>query len=332
MSAEKTRIFCSPNVNHLIKNQISECAGYQLTGNLGKYLGAPLHHSRVTNFTYQFVIDKARKRMSTWKAKTLSLAGRATLIRSVLNSLPIYYMQTALLPIKVCDDLDKIARDFLWGSCGNRRRPSLVARDKVCTPSQFGGLGFKSTRRMNEALIMKLGWELMTRRDKLWVNVLRHKYNCGNNTIPNVAKRNMESNIWRGIRRTWHHVTANIKWVIGDGRTANFWSEVWLGKEPLLNFTNRDLSQADLEAKVFDYATGGGDWDWSKLAGILPTRGCMKLASHLPPAASRGMDVVAWNHSKNNEFSVSAAYSYLANDRNLISNKLWRKVWDWHGP
>lgn len=136
--------------------------------------------------------------MSTWKAKSLSLAGRAALIRSVLNSLPIYYMQITLLPAKACDDLDKVARDFLWGSCGNRRRPSLGAWNKICTPSQFGGLGFKSTRRMNEALIMKLEWELMTRRDKLWVNVLRHKYSCGNDIVPKVMKRGMESNIWRG--------------------------------------------------------------------------------------------------------------------------------------
>lgn len=134
VSMEKTGIFCSPNINHNVKSQISQNAGFQLTGNLGKYLGTPLHHSRVNKTTYQFVIDKARKRMNTWKAKTLSLAGRATLIRSILSSLPIYYMQTAIIPSKICEDLDKVAREFLWGTCGNKRRPSLVAWEKYVPP------------------------------------------------------------------------------------------------------------------------------------------------------------------------------------------------------
>lgn len=141
--------------------------------------------------------------MSSWKARSLSLAGRATLIRSILNSLPVYYMQIALMPVHVCNELDKIARDFLWGSCVNRRKTSLVAWEKVCSPLHTGGLGFKNTRRMNEALLMKLGWELITRKDKLWVNVVRHKYKCGNDYMPSVLKKGVESNIWRGIRRTW---------------------------------------------------------------------------------------------------------------------------------
>ncbi|PNX55828.1 hypothetical protein L195_g049459 [Trifolium pratense] len=43
---------------------------------LGKYLGEPLLHSRQKNSTYEYLIDKIRKRLSSWKAGHLSFAGR----------------------------------------------------------------------------------------------------------------------------------------------------------------------------------------------------------------------------------------------------------------
>lgn len=101
-----------------------------------------------------------------------------------------------------------------------------------------------------------------------------------------------------------------------------------MGKEPLLHFTNKDLSQAELDARVIDFVAKDGNWDWHSLLGFLTTRGCMKLASNIPPAVNRGMNTVAWNQSKDNDCSVSATYSYLANDRNQVSNYLWKKNWD----
>lgn len=259
VSVEKTRLFCSPNINHTIKSHLSLSSSFLLTGDMGKYLGVPLHYTRVNRGTFQFIIDKSRKRMGAWKASTLSLAGRITLVRSVLNSLPIYYMQTSLIPNQVCNELDKIARDFTWGSSRERRKVSLVAWEKLCLPTQCGGLGLKYTRRMNEALLMKLGWELTTCTDKLWVQVLRDKYKCGHNKIPSVRKFQTESNCWRGIRRTWHNVLANIKWNLGDGQFILFWKDVWVGKEPLISLARVNLTDDQLETKVCDFITHDGD-------------------------------------------------------------------------
>ncbi|KAE8729471.1 Xyloglucan galactosyltransferase KATAMARI1 [Hibiscus syriacus] len=43
---------------------------------LGRYLGVPLLHKRVTNETYEYLIQKTRDRLAEWKAKSLSFAGR----------------------------------------------------------------------------------------------------------------------------------------------------------------------------------------------------------------------------------------------------------------
>lgn len=75
-----------------VRNQISEFLGFQIIDSLGKYLGVPLHHQRVSRTTYNNILEKASSRLSNWKAKNLSFAGRVTLTKSVLSALPSYVM------------------------------------------------------------------------------------------------------------------------------------------------------------------------------------------------------------------------------------------------
>lgn len=53
-------------------------------------------------------------RLSGWKAKLLSLAGRATLVNSVTSSIPTYTMLVTSLPAVVTEEIDKANRRFLW--------------------------------------------------------------------------------------------------------------------------------------------------------------------------------------------------------------------------
>lgn len=66
--------------------------GFQMTDDLGKYLGVPILHKRVNCRSFQFILNKVDQRLSTWKAKILSFVGRITLTQSVLQALPTYVM------------------------------------------------------------------------------------------------------------------------------------------------------------------------------------------------------------------------------------------------
>ena len=52
-------------------------------------------------YAYQYLVDKIQKRIEGWQAKYVSMAGSVTLIKSSAASIPIYAMQTTLLPRKL---------------------------------------------------------------------------------------------------------------------------------------------------------------------------------------------------------------------------------------
>lgn len=115
VSKPKSRLLKSNNVHRSEDREMSRVAGIWLTRDLGKYLGVPLLHKRPTRADFDFILERTMKRLSSWKASSLSLAGRVTLAKSVISAIPSYCMQTMLLPKGVCDVLDKLQRGFLWG-------------------------------------------------------------------------------------------------------------------------------------------------------------------------------------------------------------------------
>lgn len=48
---------------------------------------------------------------------------------------------------------------------------------------------------LNQAYMLKLAWQLITEKDKLWVQVVRAKYNCGNQMLPKIIQRSNSSNV-----------------------------------------------------------------------------------------------------------------------------------------
>ena len=92
ISLEKTKKIFSHNVHHFRAFKIAGQFGFSLTGDLGKYLNVPLQHNRASSRTFKHVTDRFLQHLSSWKANSLSLAGRITLCSSVLSTTPLYLM------------------------------------------------------------------------------------------------------------------------------------------------------------------------------------------------------------------------------------------------
>ena len=54
------------------------------------------------------------------------MAGKAVLIQASSSAIPAYIMQSNLLPGKVLDGIDKVNRNFLWGSTENKGKMHWV--------------------------------------------------------------------------------------------------------------------------------------------------------------------------------------------------------------
>ncbi|PNX99881.1 ribonuclease H, partial [Trifolium pratense] len=217
VSVEKTRLLVSKNVHPARAHELSSASGFHLTADFGKYLGVPILHSRQKVSTYEFLVEKVLKRLSSWKAKNLSFAGRVTLTRSVLAALPTYIMQTTLLPKGICNKIEQLMRNFIWGARDNQRNWHTIAWDDICRPKNQDGLGIKNVHLYNKSLIMKLAWNLLTNPSALWVQVLKSKYKCGDDLTPVVTSKAACSHIWRGVVSVWKDMLQGIQWSIANG-------------------------------------------------------------------------------------------------------------------
>ena len=72
------------------------------------------------------------------------------------------------MPPKVCDVVDKIIRDFLWGLMEEKRRMHMVNWNTVTLPKDLGGLGLHSMKDRNLAILAKLCWRLASDQGAPW--------------------------------------------------------------------------------------------------------------------------------------------------------------------
>ena len=131
----------------------------------------------------------------------LSKGGRATLIRSTLLNLPIYFMSLLKLPSSVRRRLKQIQRDFLWGGGNLERKPHLIRWEVVCLSKKKGGLGVKCFSILNKALLSKWNWRFANDRDVLWNQVIRRKYEKDREGWSSQEVREARGmGLWKGIR------------------------------------------------------------------------------------------------------------------------------------
>ncbi|KAJ1439454.1 hypothetical protein SESBI_02390 [Sesbania bispinosa] len=272
------------------------------TEDLGTYLGFLIIHGRTSKSTYATIIDKVRKKLAGWRANSLSMAGRITLAQSAVMSIPNYPMQAFVFPIGVCEEIERLCRNFIWGSSSETRKLHLISWRKICQPKKIGGMGFKSLRIVNEADMAKSGWRLISQPRLLWVQILRDKYKCGSNRMPSVSSHYRESNLWKGITNAWKYVQAGLLWNIGNEEIHSF------------------LTVADL--------TENGNCKIDSLQESLPTEIIFKLHA-ISPRADLEEDTPTWSGSANGEFQMKMMYEIIGNPKDQM---LPLEMYSWQAP
>ncbi|GKA54949.1 ribonuclease H-like domain-containing protein, partial [Tanacetum coccineum] len=128
-----------------------------------RHLGIPLGANRIIRDDCTVLIDKIKKRVEDWRNKSLSFARRLQLIASVLSSLNVLWASMFILPQGVCNEIDKIFKEFLWKTNRKRSIRYSVAWKEVCMQKSEGGLN------MNHYLMDNGIWAMDPSHHSSWV-------------------------------------------------------------------------------------------------------------------------------------------------------------------
>nr|GEX09532.1 reverse transcriptase domain, reverse transcriptase zinc-binding domain protein [Tanacetum cinerariifolium] len=117
-------------------------AGYLACTFPFSYLSIPIDKSMKFKDSWNLMIDKFKAKLSKWKANLLSIGCRLT---------------------------------FFWGGGGDKDHSNMawVKWDTILASLDQGGLGVRSLKAFNLALLQKWRWRLITKSDSLWVKVIK---------------------------------------------------------------------------------------------------------------------------------------------------------------
>lgn len=164
----KSRVYLA-NIGGQLRSDIINILPFKVGKLRVRNLGVPLIATRLYHKDCQAIIDKVKKRLQGWKNKLLSYAGRLQLVKSVLSSIHVFWSSLFILDVSLTNEIEKLIRSFLWSNGGSVRGKAKVKWSEVCLPIEQGGLGIKSLRMWNRALMTKHIWNILCKEDSLWV-------------------------------------------------------------------------------------------------------------------------------------------------------------------
>ena len=242
-SGKSDLYFCNNPAD--VKERVIRTSGFMESSLPFKYLGVSINAKKLAKHDCQMMIDKVVARLRRWGSKSLSYAGRAVLVNSVLLNLHSYWASIFILPRAVLDGTIAICRNFLWDGKAISCRPAPIAWDFICKSKKEGGLGFKESKAWNLAMIGNYVWNVATKADNLWVKWVDHLYIKG--------------------RDWWHlHPPSSSSW---------YWRQICKAKEELKEGfrTGNWVNTGYTAKKAYQWLRGQNtpvewcNWVWNRL-------------------------------------------------------------------
>ncbi|GJX55522.1 RNA-directed DNA polymerase, eukaryota [Tanacetum coccineum] len=202
INLHKSKLF-GIGISHDIVASAARSIGCSTLSMPFNYLGVKVGGSMSRLNSWDDVLAKLTSRLSKWKLKTLSIGGRLMLTKSVLSSLPLYYMSSFKVPKGVLKKMESTRRNFFNGVENSDKKISLVSWKKVLASKKNGGLGVASFFALNRALLFKWIW-----RRSPWIDIVREFTGLANKGIDllslvkkSVATKLRDSSLIASFRR-----------------------------------------------------------------------------------------------------------------------------------
>ncbi|CAL1384739.1 unnamed protein product [Linum trigynum] len=277
--------------------------------------------------TFRYLEEKLLERLQGWKRRTLSWAAKEVLIKSVALALPLHVMSCFKLPLSLCRLLDKHVARFWWSVEEEQSKIRWVSWRNLCKSKHDGGMGFSRFEHFNQALLAKIGWQILNDPQSLLAQVYQGKY-FPTGTFLTAQARSRPSWGWQSVLYGRELLEKGIRWQVGNGLKTSLLSSNWI---PLLHPNPPQFNPLVLPvggglpvAEVI--IPGEGRWDESKLNQWFDPPTCRAITT-IPLPRGTVEDRLVWHDSADGAFSVKSAY-HLAVRLDQCTNR-WRATVSW---
>nr|GEV72919.1 retrovirus-related Pol polyprotein from transposon TNT 1-94 [Tanacetum cinerariifolium] len=189
----------------------------------------------------------------------LEVLRRLQLIAFVLESIHTYWCCVFLLPKSVVKDINRIMKNFLWSHTDESKGKAKIAWKSVCKPKSEGELGLKDLMWWNKALLVKHLWNIVNKKDTLWVRWV-NTVKLRGVSIWVVQRKDCDSWGWKNLLAIRDLIMDHVLYKTSNEENIHMWYDNWSGLGPLINFiTHRDLYNARLnkDSCVADMISNG---------------------------------------------------------------------------
>lgn len=147
--------------------------GAQVMNNCEKYLSLPMIGGKSKVGKFKELQERITKNVIGWKEKTISKVGRETLIKSMAQAIPTYFMSIFKILRRVCEGINLVLAKNWWEQTWSEKKIHWINWNRLCTPKNKGGIGFRDIHAFNLAMLAKQAWCLVTGSHSLFFRVYK---------------------------------------------------------------------------------------------------------------------------------------------------------------
>ncbi|KAI0493884.1 hypothetical protein KFK09_024010 [Dendrobium nobile] len=259
----KSLIMFGKHVESRRKRCLSRIMGFKYVKEF-LYLGVKMALRRMKKEDFQFIIDKAFKKLNQWGNKYLSLSGKIILVKSILLALPLYHSTHSLIPRKILAYLDKISKNFIWDKKNGAKGLHYVNWNDMCKPIENGGRGIHSNLTKAPALHARLAWRFIQEEKSLLHSVMDIKY--GNKLMKENPNGN-KSTAFKILNEGFNSLYPIVKWDIANGKSVDAFKDIWILDKSINNWPTYMSPVEDDQFMVEDFISNG-NWDEKNLKKV----------------------------------------------------------------
>ncbi|XP_055802719.1 uncharacterized protein LOC129871761 [Solanum dulcamara] len=321
INRDKSNFMVPSNAFNSTVRRIKKVTGFKQKNSPITYLGCPLYIGRQRIIYYSELIAKVVARIAGWQAKLISYGGRVTLIKHVIQALPIHLLSASSPPATTIKQIQSITANFFWGWKNERRKYHWSSWKNLSYPYEEGGIGVRLISDVAKSFQYKQWWIFRT-KNSLWSEFLKAKYCQRSNPITKKWHTG-QSLIWKHLMKNKHNVEPHIQWQIQSG-SCLFWWDNWLGVGPLANF--RSASSRQNNTKVFSFMING-QWNAELVSQKAPPQFVPSILASNINYQPHKLDQASWKPNSSGEFSCSSAWELIRDKRSKtrINSQTWHK-------